>query len=328
MSTIASLVVLLALSLLGSALALWLLARLFKAPRGTFARAALASLLLALVGFALSAIVSFVPVALQGGAALMGLGVVVAAPWLIGVKLLGVSRSRAAGLTICYLAAYAGVTLGLVVLFKSYVVEAFVVPTSSNAPTLLGYHHIARCPHCQGRAVVSAAAEMEPEPSLPPNRSQFGICTACRKISEFRPRDWDQLIEPPDRFLCDKLLSPRRWDLIVFVHPRLRDSKRVCRLVGLPGEKVHFDQGRLMINDQVMAPPESIRGLEYLSILGPLRHEDQGPWQLGPEELFVVGDFSTNSSDSREYGPIPRASIEGVATIVYSPFERRRFLRE
>ena len=55
---------------------------------------------------------------------------------------------------------------------------------------------------------------------------------------------------------------------------------------------------------------------------------DLGPWgtteplTLGPEQLFLLGDNSRESNDSREWGPVPRTSLMGLPRAVVWPPER------
>lgn len=49
----------------------------------------------------------------------------------------------------------------LVLLLKTFVAEAFVIPTGSMATTLLGYHKDITCPKCQYQFTVNASQEVE-----------------------------------------------------------------------------------------------------------------------------------------------------------------------
>lgn len=53
----------------------------------------------------------------------------------------------------------------------------------------------------------------------------------------------------------------------------------------------------------------------------------RGPLTLGPDEIFVLGDNSAHSTDSREWGPVPLDRVLGVPIGVVWPWERRRGLR-
>jgi hypothetical protein len=49
----------------------------------------------------------------------------------------------------------------LVLLLRSFVAEAFVIPTGSMATTLLGYHYDVTCPECGHRFPVNASREAD-----------------------------------------------------------------------------------------------------------------------------------------------------------------------
>ena len=71
----------------------------------------------------------------------------------------------------------------LVLLLKTFLVEAFVIPTGSMADTLYGYHKDYTCEKCQYHFVVNCSSEAEPPPDLPPDRVDRivgGICPICR----------------------------------------------------------------------------------------------------------------------------------------------------
>jgi hypothetical protein len=51
----------------------------------------------------------------------------------------------------------------LVLLLKAFLAEAFVIPTGSMAPTLLGYHRNVTCPQCGHTFPVNLSNELDPE---------------------------------------------------------------------------------------------------------------------------------------------------------------------
>ncbi|MSQ96248.1 MAG: hypothetical protein EXR98_17080 [Gemmataceae bacterium] len=54
----------------------------------------------------------------------------------------------------------------LVLMLKTFLAEAFVIPTGSMANTLLGYHYKVTCDQCGYTNWVNASAEAEPPPHL------------------------------------------------------------------------------------------------------------------------------------------------------------------
>jgi hypothetical protein len=49
----------------------------------------------------------------------------------------------------------------LVLLLRTFLVEAFVIPTGSMATTLLGYHYVVTCPQCGHTFPINASREVE-----------------------------------------------------------------------------------------------------------------------------------------------------------------------
>jgi signal peptidase I len=73
----------------------------------------------------------------------------------------------------------------LVLLLKTFLAEAFVIPTGSMATTLLGYHKEVTCEQCKYRFKVNASDEAEDRPNRPPDRVVEGICPNCRFHNHF-----------------------------------------------------------------------------------------------------------------------------------------------
>jgi signal peptidase I len=113
-----------------------------------------------------------------------------------------------------------------------------------------------------------------------------------------------------DRIIVDRnpytTKSPQRGDIIVFKPNKklqqegYKDSF-VKRIIGLPGEKVQIKQGKIYINDKVIAE-------KYLN----------APTENRPESIvvpansyYVLGDNRDNAYDSRSWGFVKRDLITG-----------------
>jgi signal peptidase I len=219
----------------------------------------------------------------------------------------------------------------MLLLVKPFVIEAFSIPANSMAPTLLGRHCRGKCERCGGAAFCSPDV-------LDPSAFQVGtirgMCeeelAAC-DVVELLPR-----VHGGDRILVSKLLSPKRWDLVVFRVPYQPEVRFVKRLVGLPGETVVIDQGAIWINGQRLTPPPPFEQLQFNSEseFSPFVHgHPDSPARLGPDEYFVLGDFQERSLDSRMWTQgaeghppyaVPVANLEGVVTHIYWPPHRVR----
>jgi signal peptidase I len=236
-------------------------------------------------------------------------------------------------LSVPYFVASIPIAVGTVYVLKTYCMEAFIIPTNSMAPTFFGWHHQAVCPLCQGKAIIPSRPPNDPDRFLGfPDQSKNGICTQCRKISEFTK--WPEEVNTPIRIICNKLMQPKRGDAMVFVFPGNPDPQQktlyIMRLVGLPGEKIEIKDEAVWVNGDKWSPPPELSGLAYLGRPGFLSDDwakDPRSWDLGPDDFFVLGDMTTNSSDSRDWGPVPRANIVGVATLIYWPPSALRVLR-
>ena len=110
--------------------------------------------------------------------------------------------------------------------------------------------------------------------------------------------------------------KPARGDIVVVA---VSGKSRLKRVVGLPGERVTFTDGMLLVNGDKLAEP-------YLRGLPPYLGLERSEFVLGGEEYFVMGDNRAHSTDSRDYGPVRRAQIEGRAVCRIWPPIRRGIL--
>lgn len=134
----------------------------------------------------------------------------------------------------------------LALLFRAFLAEAFVIPTGSMAPTLMGAHKDFVCDEC-GTSFQSGASR---ERSGPDTRRVVvaGICPNCRHVNplDLANEGNDQTFNG-DRILVSKftytLNEPERWDVIVFKYPGNPKQNYIKRLVGLPNETLTLRHG-------------------------------------------------------------------------------------
>ncbi len=130
-----------------------------------------------------------------------------------------------------------------ILMSRAFAAEAYIVPTGSMAPTLLGMHRDLLCPNCG----FSFPLGMDEQ-----GHSGRPICPNCGH---------SELEQAPaadgygDRLLVQKYLfdwrSPRRWEVIVFQNPQDSEQAYVKRVVGLPGESVEIRHGDIYIDGQI-----------------------------------------------------------------------------
>ena len=114
-----------------------------------------------------------------------------------------------------------------------------------------------------------------------------------------------------------RLHEPQRGDVIVFRYPKDTSQYFINRIVGLPGEKVKVENGRVYIyNDE--HPDGSALEEDYLSNQD-ITFGNNELTTLGSEEYFVLGDNRLASSDSRVWGILPKKDIVGTAWLRVFP---------
>ena len=104
--------------------------------------------------------------------------------------------------------------------------------------------------------------------------------------------------------------DPERGDIIVFRFPLNPDRRFIKRVIGLPGDLVEVQEGRVFVNGEMLVEP-------YLSVAPAYNDE----WEVGFDEVFVLGDNRNNSSDSQNWGSLNLEDIIGKAVLVYWPLD-------
>ena len=142
--------------------------------------------------------------------------------------------------------------------------------------------------------------------------------------------------------------EPKRGDIIVFKLPSDGQTDYIKRLIGLPGDKIQVQHGRLFINGEEVPreqiapyptvnhfgkPEEAPRYLETLP--GGVKHEiiqidgDEGTfdntkvYEVPPGHYFFMGDNRDNSSNSRlaadqgGVGYVPFENLIGRGEVIF-----------
>jgi signal peptidase I len=329
--------------LLGFILCTWLLAALLvnlmtrwvKSEKTTFLRAFGLVLLLLLISVPFAAggiwLASEAPANDPGPVLLISLGsflVQTVLNWFVIRWVMQTSLGKAIVIWFgSILAGAISVALAIFVI-KPFVVEAFVVPSNNMSPTIIGWHEVGTCQHCKESLTIPVSL---PGDGIPAHRDTIAICDHCWKTSvDIEPNPSARLMAP-DRIMSNKLLAPRRWDIVVYRTPKDPKVKYVNRLVGLPGETVVIKEGAVWIDGVKQTPPEAIGLLPY-SAIDPFDRptafaSEENPLKLGADECCFLGDFPQRSRDSRYDGPVPWENIEGVLGLCYWPTARWKLWR-
>ncbi|KKQ67141.1 MAG: Signal peptidase I [Candidatus Daviesbacteria bacterium GW2011_GWA2_38_24] len=123
-----------------------------------------------------------------------------------------------------------------------------------------------------------------------------------------------------DYIITNKLLyrfsEPQRGDIIVLRNPKHNSEDFIKRIIGLSGERVKIQNGRVFINGQMLQ--ESYLDKALLTPPGSFMQE--GREVIVPNDSFLVlGDNRTASSDSREWGFVPKSDVIGKVFLRYWP---------
>jgi len=120
------------------------------------------------------------------------------------------------------------------------------------------------------------------------------------------------------------LAKPKRGDVIVFVYPQDRKKDFIKRLVGLEGDTIEIRKGTIYVNDQPLLEP-AFRNRYYYN-RGDFAKEGE-KITVPAGKLFVLGDNSGSSKDSRYWGFVPWEDCIGKAEVIYWPIKRIRLIR-
>jgi signal peptidase I len=105
--------------------------------------------------------------------------------------------------------------------------------------------------------------------------------------------------------------SPARGDVIVFHNPENPSQDFIKRVIGLPGEMIRIEDGRVFVNEMPLEEPYIVERCG--------NHRCDGNWTVGPDQYFVLGDNRSHSRDGHNFGPVDRNLIIGLAWVRYWP---------
>ncbi|MFI5113811.1 MAG: signal peptidase I [Terriglobales bacterium] len=130
-------------------------------------------------------------------------------------------------------------------------------------------------------------------------------------------------LEDQERIFVNKFVyrwEPiQRGDIVVFRYPRDPSKSYIKRVIGVAGDRVRIDSGKVSVNgealDEDYVPTEYADARSYPEITIPAH------------SFFVLGDHRTMSNDSRDFGPVNEKYIYGKAVFGYWPMEKLGRLR-
>ena len=118
-----------------------------------------------------------------------------------------------------------------------------------------------------------------------------------------------------ERLVVNKFIyrfkEPAKGEVLIFQSPADPQKDYIKRVIGLPGDHISIEDGRVYVNGVYLNEP-------YIAEPPLSDYATRVP----DDSLFVMGDNRNNSSDSRFWGPMPLTNLKGQAVFNYLPMNR------
>ncbi|MGF3226731.1 signal peptidase I [Facklamia sp. P12932] len=142
----------------------------------------------------------------------------------------------------------------------------------------------------------------------------------------------EHTLEDGEKVWMWKLSDIERFDVVIFPQPNPLPGKEpklyVKRVIGVPGDKIAYQDDQLIINGQMVDEFYlDEKAQEYQANGGGNFTEDFEMYKYTGEDVvpegkfFVMGDNRQNSVDGRTFGLIDSDSVIGKATFIYWPLK-------
>lgn len=217
----------------------------------------------------------------------------------------------------------------LAMFIRTFVIELFRIPSGSMIPTLIGARiaEIDIDDDGDHDLVVDAGQAYEIFEREGDNFINVYMSPSLPMGKEIEARS--KLHWQKDMILVNKsafwFRLPERGEIIVFrvPEPEFQPDKPIYikRVVGLPGEELEINSPKLLVNGNLLKEPSVFKYLKYTNSFGFYRRT------VPPGEVFVFGDNSPISADSRKWGGVPLENIKGKAFFRYYPFHKMKFVK-
>jgi signal peptidase I len=120
--------------------------------------------------------------------------------------------------------------------------------------------------------------------------------------------------------------EPKRFDIVVFraAEPNAEFPTLIKRVIGLPGERVHIEDGKVFVDGEALRLPDSMPHVDYTRA-GEYGVRDEDEFAVVPAgHYFLLGDNSASSRDGRIFGWVPHENLRGRAFGIIWPVTRWR----
>jgi len=180
------------------------------------------------------------------------------------------------------------IALLLALLIRTFIIQAFKIPSGSMENTLLIGDHILVSKFSYGTHI--------------PNEIPF-----------LNIKLFDDIV------LFSKV--PQRGDIIVFKFPKDERRDFIKRVIGLPGDFLEVRRQKIYINKKLFEDTHA-RHTDPASNDSFVPRDDFGPVLVPEGYVFVMGDNRENSQDSRYWGFLNIKKIRGKALMIYWSWDR------
>ncbi|HUO04734.1 MAG TPA: signal peptidase I [Candidatus Binataceae bacterium] len=185
------------------------------------------------------------------------------------------------------------IALALALFIRTFLIQAYKIPSGSMEPTLLVGDHI----------LVNKMAYGIRMPD-----SIFGIDTGPFHLGKYLMH----------------FSQVQRGDVIVFVFPGDRTKDFIKRVIGVPGDVVQVKQGQVWLNGQPMPDPHAHFEISASDRTDTNARDHSQPLTVPPGKLFMMGDNRDRSFDSRYWGFVDENDVEGRAVVIYFPWNEEK----
>ena len=142
------------------------------------------------------------------------------------------------------------------------------------------------------------------------------VRTSYVQVARVEGQSMSPTLRDQDRLVINKaiydLRVPRRGELVMLRYPLNPDQLFIMRVIGEPADLIEIRSGRVWLNGVPLEEPYV--PAEHRSL------ESWGPTTIDEAHYFVMGDRRNNSSDSRQWGQVPRKYIVGRVAYRWFPF--------
>ncbi|MGX7182611.1 signal peptidase I [Enterococcus pallens] len=99
--------------------------------------------------------------------------------------------------------------------------------------------------------------------------------------------------------------QPERFDVVVLHPPDAPTELYLKRVIGLPGERIDYQAGELLVNQEIIADTFAYQTEDF-------NWSDVSNKPIPKGYYFVLGDNRTISKDSRIFGLVSEKQILGI----------------